>query len=104
MDVNAGAYLDGVPLEQLADEMFELTAAIASGRRSKGELAGHSQVSIWRNWRQTGATPVAEIMARPEPAGRSLPIHTNNVIGAGIKLDMLRQGKRLTADRVGLVL
>ena len=48
--MNAGAYLDGRPLEQLADEMFELTAAIASGQRSKGELAGHSQVSIWRNW------------------------------------------------------
>src|SRR5579859_456630 len=104
MDVNAGAFLDGTPLEQLADEMFELTAAIASGQRSKGELAGHSQVSIWRNWRQTGVTPVAEIMAQPEPAGRSLPIRADGVIGAGIKLDMLRQGGRLSADRLGLVL
>jgi altronate dehydratase len=104
MDVNAGAFLDGTPLEQLAGEMFELTTAIASGTRSKGELAGHSQVSIWRNWRQTGATPVEELMARPEPGGRSLPIRTDDVIGANIKLAMLRQGGRFAADQVGLVL
>jgi altronate dehydratase len=104
MDVNAGAYLDGTPLERLADEMFELTSSIASGTRSKGELAGHSQVSIWRNWRQTGATPVADLMARREPAGRSLRIRGDDVIGAGMELAMLRQGGRLAADRVGLVL
>ncbi len=104
MDVNAGAYLDGAPLETLADEMFELAAAIASGARSKGELAGHSQVSIWRNWRQTGLTPVETVLARPEPDGHSLPIRTDDVAGSGLKLAMLRQGGRLAADRVGLVL
>ena len=104
MDVNAGAYLDGTPLETLADEMFELTLRIASGERSKGELAGHSQVSIWRNWRQTGATPVAQVMARPEPNGCPVPIRTDNVIGHNVQLTLLRQGARLAADRAGLVL
>ena len=56
MDVNAGAYLDGRPMEKLAEEMFGLVREVASGQRSKGELARHSQVSIWRNWRQTDSS------------------------------------------------
>jgi altronate dehydratase len=104
MDVNAGAYLDGAPLERLADEMFELSARIASGERSKGELAGHWQVGIWRNWRQSGATPVSEILARPEPDGSTLPIRHDDVLAGPWELDMLRQGTRLAADRLGLVL
>lgn len=54
MDVDAGRYLQGTPMADLTAETFELTVATASGARSAGEEAGHSQVSIWRNWRQTG--------------------------------------------------
>ncbi len=53
MDINAGAYLDGTPLETLAEAAFELTLAAASGQRVAGERAGHSQVQIWRDWQQT---------------------------------------------------
>ena len=51
MDVDAGRYLTGTPMAQLVAETFDLTLATASGTLSAGELAGHSQVSIWRTWR-----------------------------------------------------
>ena len=69
MDINAGRYLDGESFESLAAESFELTLATASGKKSKGEHAGHSQVSILRNWAQTDASHLAEIRARPVPDG-----------------------------------
>lgn len=54
MDVDAGRVLSGTLMDDLTAETFELTVATASGRRSAGERAGHSQVSIWRDWKQTG--------------------------------------------------
>lgn len=54
MDVNAGRYLDGMDFDQLTDETLDQTIRVASGERTAGEKAGHSQVSIWRNWKQTG--------------------------------------------------
>ena len=74
MDVNAGTYLEGQAMSALAADMFGLVRAIASGQRSKGELAGHSQVSIWRNWRQSDATQIAAIRAKPVPTGEPLPL------------------------------
>ena len=58
MDVDAGRYLTGTPMPDLIAETFDLTVRTASGEVSAGELAGHSQVSIWRNWRQNGPVPV----------------------------------------------
>lgn len=54
MDVDAGRYLTGTPMDELTMDTFDLTVRVASGERSAGERAGHSQVSIWRNWRQSG--------------------------------------------------
>ncbi|GAB2555915.1 UxaA family hydrolase [Kribbella endophytica] len=54
MDVDAGRYLTGTPMDELTTDTFDLTVRVASGERSAGERAGHSQVSIWRNWRQSG--------------------------------------------------
>ena len=54
MDVDAGRYLTGTPMPELTAETFEQTIATASGTPSAGERAGHSQVSLWREWRQTG--------------------------------------------------
>jgi altronate dehydratase len=54
MDIDAGRYLTGTPMEQLTAEYLDLLVEVASGRPSAGERAGHSQVSIWREWRQTG--------------------------------------------------
>ncbi|MBX2821247.1 MAG: UxaA family hydrolase [Rhodothermaceae bacterium] len=52
MDVNAGAYLDGLSMDELGAETLSMTLNIASGAQSAGERAGHSQVQLWRNWKQ----------------------------------------------------
>lgn len=70
MDVDAGRYLTGTPMEQLTTEVFEQTLETASGRLSAGERAGHSQVSLWRTWRQTGPRmPVSVSLGAPAGAG-----------------------------------
>lgn len=53
MDVNAGEYIDGTPMDELGARTLDLTVDVASGRRSAGEKAGHFQVQIWRDWQQT---------------------------------------------------
>ncbi|MCG9128317.1 UxaA family hydrolase [Candidatus Poribacteria bacterium] len=66
MDVNAGAYLDGTPMDVLGEEMLDLTVDVASGELSVGEKAGHSQVSLWRDWKQTGPTDLTPMLASSE--------------------------------------
>lgn len=66
MDVNAGAYLDGTPMEELGESMLDLTVDVASGVRSVGEKAGHSQVSLWRDWKQTGPTDLTRLLKASE--------------------------------------
>ena len=97
MDVNAGAYLDGKTMAQLRDESLGLLVEIASGRRSKGELAGHSQISIWRNWQQQDLSQLQTILARPQPDGQPLAIET---MPAKQEIDLPGPA----AARVGLVL
>ena len=46
MDSNAGRFQDGgVPLGALGDQLFAQLRAMASGAKSAGERAGHSQAS-----------------------------------------------------------
>ena len=75
MDVNAGRYNDGMEMDALGAETFELALDIASGQRSKGELAGHAQVSIWRDWPRTDKD--ADWMRRagaPVPDGQPVAV------------------------------
>ncbi len=109
MDINAGRYLDGETMPALTAEYFELLLATASGRRTKGEHAGHSQVSIWRNWSQTDASQVAEIRARAAPDG--LPLQVVPALRAGLsslstppQLSAFRTDTGFATERVGLVL
>jgi hypothetical protein len=37
-------------LAQLGEQTFKAFVRAASGEPTKGELAGHHQVQIWRNW------------------------------------------------------
>lgn len=104
MDLNAGAYLDGTPLADLTRAALDLTVEIASGAASKGEQAGHTQVSIWRNWRQTGPGQVAAVLAAPEPDGHPLPIRSDDVVERPFNIPLRRSGARLAADQVGLIL
>ena len=77
MDVNAGAYLDGTPMEELGESMLDLTVDVASGERSVGEKAGHSQVSLWRDWKQTGPVDLNPLLTDSElKSGDPIPIDT----------------------------
>ncbi len=40
MDINAGAILDGTPVEEVGREIFEKILAVASGRKTKSEQHG----------------------------------------------------------------
>ncbi len=40
MDVNAGRVLEGASHDAVGDEIFESVLAVASGKRTKSELAG----------------------------------------------------------------
>ena len=103
MDVNAGAYQDGTPMEQLGQQMLDLTVNVAAGERSVGEKAGHSQVSIWRNWKQTGPINPEDALAADSPTGKPIPVqldaprseHTFSAI-------QTESGYR--SDQIGLVL
>ena len=74
MDVDAGRYLRGTPMDTLGPEAFDLMLEICSGRRCAGERAGHSQVSIWRNWAQRDRRRLKSIAAKAPPPGRPLYI------------------------------
>lgn len=78
MDVNAGRYQDGHPMEELGAETFDLAIRIASGERSAGEKAGHSQVQLWREWRQKDGLQLRSIRNRPAPTGA--PIVTSDSV------------------------
>ena len=74
MDVNAGRYQDGISMKQMGQELFDLTLNIASGQKSIGEKAGHSQISVWRDWRQTDDSKLIQLQNTREPDGKPLSI------------------------------
>ncbi len=102
MDVNAGRYNDGMEMDALGAETFELALDIASGQRSKGELAGHAQVSVWRDWPRTGADGLEEIARRPAPEGRPLPVRDAPPLD--LAFDALVTDAGVAADQVALVM
>ena len=105
MDINAGRYLDGESMESLAAESFRLTIETASGRKSKGEHAGHSQVSLWRNWPQTDNSRLLELQRRGLPDGVPLRRATSAGVGAKpLALRLFRTETGFATERVGLVL
>jgi altronate dehydratase len=103
MDVNAGAYLDGTPMEELGRETFERTLRAASGERTVGERAGHSQVSIWRDWKQTSDENLDLLKNEQEPDGEPLPVN-EDVPDVEISFEAIRSGRGPVLDQVGLVM
>ncbi|WP_335962986.1 UxaA family hydrolase [Halalkalibacter kiskunsagensis] len=77
MDVNAGQYQDGLPMDKLGSQTFDLMLRIASGQKSVGEQAGHSQVQIWRDWQQTDDSQIKNLNNASVPNGIPLPIRTD---------------------------
>ncbi len=106
MDINAGRYLDGEPMETLAEESFGLTLETASGRKTKGEHAGHSQVSLWRNWPQTDCSHLSELGRRATPDGVPLRHATASPSSdtKPLALRVFRNETGFATERVGLVL
>ena len=102
MDVNAGRYLDGTPMEKLGLETFRQTVDVASGARSVGERAGHSQVSIWRDWRQTDGSHLEELRQRAKPDGRPIPVPGARACNARFRA--LSTVKGYATDQIGLIL
>ena len=111
MDVNAGAYLDGTPMEELGESMLDLTVDVASGERSVGEKAGHSQVSLWRDWKQTGPVDLNPLLTESElKSGEPIPIETP--VGAisesrpsqQLQFRALQTEVGYRTDQVGLIL
>jgi len=111
MDVNAGSYLEGTPIESLCAEMFELVQRTASGEKTKGEKAGHSQVSIWRNWRQTDHHHVAAFHSRRVPDGVPLSLAPRapgqagrSALDASTSVDVFpTHSGGWAGDRIGLI-
>ncbi|MEW6301917.1 MAG: UxaA family hydrolase [Verrucomicrobiota bacterium] len=104
MDVNAGRYLDGVSMDQLGAEAFDYTVKVASGMKSIGEKAGHSQVQLWREWRQRDKQRLAQLQSRPQPNGEPIALRpgaTNNLGPLHFKALPARDG--VAADQIGLI-
>ena len=104
MDVNAGAYLDGTSMDVLGEETLDLMINVASGERSVGERAGHSQVSLWRDWKQTAPTDLDSVAAVSE---------VQDGTSIAIKVDTPAQSRTFRAiqiedshrsDQIGLIL
>jgi altronate dehydratase len=105
MDVNAGAYLDGVPMEVLGRETLELAVRSASGERTVGEKAGHSQAQIWRDWKQTSTANLERILSTPAPDGEPLPLKTRSPGAAGgHAFEAVETERGYATDQVGLVM
>jgi hypothetical protein len=114
MDVNAGRYLDGTPMETLGRETFALLVRLASGERSAGERVGYPQVQLWRDWPQTGPGHVEEVLRREKPTGKPLrmkplshaprlPAVTREEVGLLLANEFVREpgraGDRTTVER-----
>ena len=102
MDVNAGRYNDGMDMDALGAETFELALDIASGQRSKGELAGHAQVSVWRNWPRTGSEGLDALRRRLPPDGR--PVKVRAAPPLDLVFDAVSTGDGVASDQVALVM
>ena len=105
MDVNAGYYLDGTSMDELGADTLGLTVRVAGGERTVGEKAGHAQVQLWRDWRQTEPGHVEEIRGQPRPAGHGVPLQSAQPIPS-LKLTYpaFETPAGPVAERIGLIL
>jgi len=102
MDVNAGRYNDGESMQALGAETFELALRVASGARSKGELAGHSQVSIWRDWPRTDARGLDAVRSAPAPDGE--PLGVIAAAPSALAFDAYVTERGHACEQIGLVM
>lgn len=104
MDVNAGAYQDGIPMDVLGQDLFKRTLKVAGGERSLGEKAGHSQVSIWRDWPQNNASQLEQLLQATEPRTAGLAVRTQGAAPPVTFNAISTAINQYATDQVGLVL
>lgn len=105
MDVNAGTYLEGEPMADLTRETLDLMVRIASGELCKGERAQHSQISIWRNWRQHEGSQINIILATPPPDGAPIPIRAgDDPLDSRVTFPVWRAEGHTASEFVGMIL
>lgn len=90
-------------MDELGSQTFDLTLKIASGQRSVGEKAGHAQVQIWRNWRQTDESQLATLLTAPLPTGTPIAIQTV-VAPSPVRFTVTRHNGHHATDQIGLIL
>ncbi len=104
MDVNAGSYLEGFPMDDLGLETFALSLKVASGGRSVGEVAGHAQVQIWRNWQLSeGSNLTTRPSGRPTPTGEPIPLRCDVTLPER-RFSLYRTASGVASQQLGLVL
>ncbi len=101
MDVNAGAYLDGTPLDEVGAETLELTINVANGQQSVGEAAGHYQVQLWRDWEQTRPVNVTIFEAKTYDGK---PLNITDAQGVPyIEIPVFEIDGKITTEQIGLI-
>lgn len=103
MDVNAGLYLDGLAMDDLGQQTFDLTLDVAAGLRTVGEKAGHAQVQIWRNWRQTDTSQLDTLLQAPKPNGQPIAIQSSTAY-RDFRFTVQRINGQTALDQIGLIL
>ena len=101
MDVNAGAYLQGTPMEELSEDTLKLLLNIASGQPSIGEQAGHAQVQLWRNWQQSNGGKLKQLSQQKPPSGEAIRIQSLQVEPQ--EYLAFDQRNRLSSDSIALI-
>jgi altronate dehydratase len=102
MDVNAGAYLDGTPIDEVGAQTLDLTVDVANGQHSVGEAAGHYQVQLWRDWEQT--RPVNVTLFEPKTYdGKPLKI-ADDVDVPQIEIPVFNIDGQITTEQIGLIM
>ena len=107
MDINAGKYLDGMSMDELGIETLQYTLDVASGVKSVGEKAGHSQVQLWRNWRQPdgGMNPSQSKIDLSDTALSGIPLRVDAAFNLpGIILNTYASPQGKSFERIGLLL
>jgi altronate dehydratase len=90
-------------MDELGRETFERTLRAASGERTVGERAGHAQVSIWRDWKQTSDENLDLLGNEQEPDGEPLAIR-ESVPDVEFSFEAIRSRRGPVLDQVGLVM
>ncbi len=107
MDINAGRYLDGEPLDVLGEEAFRLICSTAEGWRTAGERAGHAQVQLWRAWpKLAGVNNRAEAVVAAGEMSVDLP-NPKELISKNkmrIAINVIKGNNGYAHQQVGLIL